>query len=167
MQAYSHDTHIAPCAGWWRPKVTLLQFGRKTVNDSACSASCTAMSALSIRLQCLIDKAIRHCQPSLLNCGAILSVWPVGWLYFSLSSTLFHFLLVKVSIWFNGVLVRSWPLIVVHHFCVHNKGRQERLCLNCVPWMKHCIFGGRSFVPYLIVTISKQVLTLLPSDVFR
>ena len=31
-------------------KVTLLQFGRRTVNESACSASHTALSALSIRL---------------------------------------------------------------------------------------------------------------------
>lgn len=50
-QAYMHsDTHIAPYTVQRQTKVTLLQFGRRTVSESACSASHTALSALSIRL---------------------------------------------------------------------------------------------------------------------
>ena len=51
VHEYMHnDTHIVPFAVQRQPKVTLLQFGCRTVSESARPTSRTALSALSIGL---------------------------------------------------------------------------------------------------------------------
>lgn len=79
-------------------KVTLLQSGRRTVNESACSASHTALSALSIRLPVY--------QPTFrisLWVYLVYLTWSSAGLHFTLSPALFpfHFLTVQVSVCFK------------------------------------------------------------------
>lgn len=94
----SDDTHIVSFAGQRRwPKVTLLQFGRRTASESACSASRTALSALSIRLPVYLPTFSISLWVYLVCLTCL-----VG-LYFTLPASLFSspFLLVKASVCFK------------------------------------------------------------------